>query len=89
MNMVAGTTSGPPPPPPPSPSAETVRDGPDHSPFFLGPTSVLYALALLLSVARVYSRVQLGSFLAWDNYTLIMALVSHVAYSPTLSYRPA
>ena len=57
--------------PPPSPVP-----GPDYSARFLVPTSVLYTFALFLSVARIYSRIRPQFRMAWDDYTLISALVS-------------
>jgi len=50
--------------------------GADYSPTFLGPTSVLFALALLLSAARIYSRIRPTWRMAWDDYTILLALVS-------------
>lgn len=58
-------------PPPPSPVPDA-----NYSTTFIGPISVLYAFALLLSAARIYFRIQPKFRMAWDDYTLILVLVS-------------
>lgn len=48
----------------------------DHSPRFLIPASLLYAISLALTAARLCSRVTSDVGLKWSDYTLILANVS-------------
>jgi len=50
--------------------------GINHSPTFLAPASLLYAISLLLSTARIYFRIKPRLLLRWDDYTLLLTMVS-------------
>jgi hypothetical protein len=52
--------------------------GADYSANFLVPSSVLFAFALFLSAARIYSRIRPQWRMAWDDYTAFLALVSAI-----------
>jgi len=60
-----------------SPGPGTAIPGPDHSAIYLGPFSVLMAVVIIVSIARVYCRVQSRWRLGWEDYTLIFSFVSN------------
>ena len=69
------------------PSPPVVR-GLDHSAKFLAPASLLYAVSLVLTTARMYSRVKPQLGLRWTDYTLLLANVSPSS-PPYQGYLPA
>ncbi|EMD60667.1 hypothetical protein COCSADRAFT_345966 [Bipolaris sorokiniana ND90Pr] len=57
----------------PAPTSEPIALGPDHSATYLVPFSVLMAIVIISTMARIYSRIRPQWRLAWDDYTLIFA----------------
>lgn len=60
----------------PTPPSESATLGPDHSATYLVPFSIVMAIVIISTVARIYCRIRPQWRLAWDDYTLIFAFVS-------------
>jgi hypothetical protein len=60
----------------PAPGPQPATLGPDHSATYLAPFSVVMAIVVVSTVARIYCRIRPQWRLAWDDYTLIFAFVS-------------
>ncbi|KAH7210137.1 hypothetical protein DER44DRAFT_660159 [Fusarium oxysporum] len=60
----------------PAPTSESATLGPDHSATYLAPFSIVIAIVIISTVARIYCRIYPRWRLAWDDYTLIFAFVS-------------
>ncbi|EXA28829.1 hypothetical protein FOVG_19594 [Fusarium oxysporum f. sp. pisi HDV247] len=55
------------------PTSESATLGPDHSATYLVPFSIVMAIVIISTVARIYCRIRPQWRLAWDDYTLIFA----------------
>jgi hypothetical protein len=60
----------------PAPTSESASLGPDLSATYLAPFSIVIAIVIISTMARIYCRIYPRWRLGWDDYTLIFAFVS-------------
>ncbi|KAH6843499.1 hypothetical protein B0I37DRAFT_218951 [Chaetomium sp. MPI-CAGE-AT-0009] len=70
----------------PVPTSESATLGPDHSAAYLAPFSIVLAIVVVTTVARIYCRIYPQWRLAWDDYTLVFAFALTTAWFSILVF---